>query len=135
MPWREMMRYTMCCDAGLTLDTDTCLNQRHSLPNKLFDYIAAGIPVIASPLREVSELVRHYGCGVVLDNVSPGSVSDALAKLRDDRHYLKELKAKAVIAADDLCWEKEKGAEQELFRRVSRKLEMNEKEPDRKTSA
>lgn len=121
MPWREMMRYTMCCDAGLTLDTDTCLNQRYSLPNKLFDYIAAGIPVIASPLPEVSALISNYGCGMVLDNVSPGSVADALAKLRDDRHYLAELKTKARAAADDLSWEKEKRAEQELLRSVIEK--------------
>ncbi len=121
MPWKEMMRYTMCGDAGLSLDTDTCLNQRYSLPNKLFDYIAAGIPVIASPLPEVSALIGRYGCGMVLNNVSPWAVADSLAKLRDDRHYLTELKAKAKVAAEDLSWEKEKRAEQELFRSVIEK--------------
>jgi glycosyltransferase involved in cell wall biosynthesis len=121
MPWREMMQYTMCCDAGLSLDTDTCLNQRYSLPNKLFDYIAAGIPVIASPLPEVSALIVNYGCGIIIGDVSPRSIADALARLRDDKAYLSELKVKAAIAADDLCWEKERIAEQELFRSVIEK--------------
>jgi len=67
MPWEEMMRYTLGCDAGFTLDTDTCTNQRYSLPNKLFDYIAAGIPAIASPLPEVSTVIGQYGCGIVID--------------------------------------------------------------------
>jgi glycosyltransferase involved in cell wall biosynthesis len=127
MPWREMMRYTMCCDAGLTLDTDTCLNQRYSLPNKLFDYIAAGIPVIASPLPEVSALVSNYGCGIVLDEASPLAIADALAKLRDDRVCLSQFRAAAAIAADDLCWEKEKVAEQDLFRSVIEKKNINGK--------
>lgn len=135
MPWREMMSYTMCCDAGLTLDTDTCLNQRYSLPNKLFDYIAAGIPVIASPLPEVSALVSNYGCGIVLDEVSPRAIADALTRLRDDRVCLSDLKAAAAIAADDLCWEKEKIAEQDLFRSVIEKKNINGKELNTETSA
>lgn len=127
MPWREMMQYTMSCDAGLTLDTDTCLNQRYSLPNKLFDYIAAGIPVIASPLPEVSELIGSYSCGIVLSDVSPRSIADALSKLRDDRIYLSELRDATVVAAHDLCWEKEKIAEQDLFRSVIEKKKINGK--------
>mgnify|MGYP001239142452 CR=1 FL=1 len=118
MPWEEMMRYTLGCDAGLTLDTDTCTNQRYSLPNKLFDYIAAGIPAIASPLPEVSAVIGQYGCGVVLEEVSPEAIAEALGRLRDDRLLLCALKDKAVAARDDLNWEKEKLKEQEFFRSV-----------------
>jgi glycosyltransferase involved in cell wall biosynthesis len=121
MPWEEMMRYTRSCDAGLSLDTDTCLNQRYSLPNKLFDYIAAGIPVIVSPLPEVSALTRKYGCGIVLEDVTPEIIAVALSRLRDDRHYLTELKEKTKKAAVELRWENERIAEQELFRSVIEK--------------
>jgi glycosyltransferase involved in cell wall biosynthesis len=118
MPWEEMMRYTLGCDAGLTLDTDSCTNQRYSLPNKLFDYIAAGIPAIASPLPEVSAVIGQYGCGVVLAEVSPEAIAEALGRLRDDRSLLCALKEKAVTARDELNWEKEKLKEQEFFRSV-----------------
>lgn len=118
MPWEEMMRYTLSCDAGLTLDTDSCTNQRYSLPNKLFDYIAAGIPAIASPLPEVSAVIGQYGCGVVLEEVSPEAIAEALGRLRDDRSLLVALKEKAVAARDELNWEKEKLKEQEFFRSV-----------------
>jgi glycosyltransferase involved in cell wall biosynthesis len=119
MPWEEMMRYTLACDAGLTLDTDTCINQRYSLPNKLFDYIAAGIPAIASPLPEVSALIRQYGCGVVIDEVSPEAIAEVLERLRDDRALLQTLKEKARAARSELNWEKEKLKEQEFFRSVT----------------
>lgn len=118
MPWEEMMRYTLCCDAGLSLDTDTCINQRYSLPNKLFDYIAAGIPVLASPLPEVSALVEAYGCGMVLGEVTPEDIAVRLQKLADERSLLLSLKEKAEEARRELTWEKEKVKEQELIRSV-----------------
>jgi glycosyltransferase involved in cell wall biosynthesis len=113
-----MMSYTMSCDAGLSLDTDTCLNQRYSLPNKLFDYIAAGIPVIASPLPEISALVSEYSCGIVLKAVSPELIAETLKRLRGDSQYLSQLKAGAKAAARELNWETEKIKEQELIKRV-----------------
>jgi glycosyltransferase involved in cell wall biosynthesis len=118
MPWEEMMRFTMCCDAGLSTDTDTCINQRYSLPNKLFEYIAAGIPSIVSPLPEVSALVRRYGCGIILDEVSPEAISRVLMKLAVDRQLLQPLRQKAAEAAKELTWEKESRQEQELIRSV-----------------
>jgi glycosyltransferase involved in cell wall biosynthesis len=118
MQWEEMMRYTMCCDAGLSLDTDTCINQRCSLPNKLFDYIAAGLPVLVSPLPEVSALVNSFGCGIVLDEVSPEEIARKLQQLADDRSLLLRLRQGAEMAREEINWEKEKGREQELIRIV-----------------
>lgn len=118
MPWEEMMRYTMCCDAGLSLDTDTCTNQRFSLPNKLFDYIAAGIAAIVSPLPEVSALIGRYGCGVVLEEVSPEIIARQLQRLADDRLLLLSFKQRAVAARMELNWENERVREQDLIRSV-----------------
>lgn len=135
MPWREMMGYTMSCDAGMSIDTDTCLNQRYSLPNKLFDYIAAGIPVIVSPLPEISAVVRGYACGIVMKDVSPESIAEAMTKLRDNSHYLSELKAGAKTAAKELKWETEKIKEQELIRRVIKEKIYNGQENSEKIPA
>ncbi|NLE34072.1 MAG: glycosyltransferase family 4 protein [Bacteroidales bacterium] len=118
MPWEEMMRYTMCCDAGLSLDTDTCVNQRYSLPNKFFDYIAAGIPALVSPLPEVAALVEKYGCGKVLEAVTPEVIARQLQLLADDPRLLSSLKQNAVEARRELHWEREKVREQELVRSI-----------------
>lgn len=118
VPWEQMMSYTMCCDAGLSLDTDTCLNQRFSLPNKLFDYIAAGIPVVVSPLPEVSAVVKSYKCGIVLGEVTPQAICGALTTLRDNRLLLDSLKKGAAVARKEQTWETEKRKEQEFIQSV-----------------
>jgi len=118
MPWEEMMKYTICCDAGLSLDADNCTNHRYSLPNKLFDYISAGIPVVASNLPEVAAIIKEYDCGMILREVTPSCIAEVLAELRDDRSLLASLKENAGEARKDLTWEKEKVKEQKFFRDV-----------------
>lgn len=121
MNWDELISWLKCCDVGLSIDKDTCVNQRYSLPNKLFDAIVLGMPVIVSPLPEVSATVRRYGCGLVIDEVTPRVIAEKLAALRDDRLALQELKAKAEEAAPDLSWDNEKTREQDFFRSVIEK--------------
>jgi len=107
MPWHELMRYTKSADAGLTLDRDTNLNYRFSLPNKLFDYISAGIPVIAGDLPEVSKIIREYDCGLIMPEVTPDEIVKAVTRLRDNPETLNKLRQNAVIASGFLNWETE----------------------------
>ncbi len=118
MRWDKMMGFTMCCDVGLSLDPDNCINQRLSLPNKLFDYIAAGIPSVVSPLPEVSSIINKYACGLVLSDVTPYAIAGILERLRDDGALRSELKEKAIAASRELNWENEKVKEQEFFRSI-----------------
>lgn len=103
--WAEMMRYTKSADAGLSLDKDTNLNYRFSLPNKLFDYISAGIPVIAGELAEVSKIIRENNCGIIIPEISPDAIAATIIELRDNRALLSELKKNAVSASEKLSWE------------------------------
>jgi glycosyltransferase involved in cell wall biosynthesis len=105
--WKELMRYTKSADAGLTLDKDTNLNYRFSLPNKLFDYISAGIPVIAGDLPEVKKIIDEYRCGIIIPKVTSEEIGRAIIKLRDDRDYLNKLNQNAVNASESLNWDLE----------------------------
>jgi|WetSurMetagenome_2_1015567.scaffolds.fasta_scaffold07141_6 glycosyltransferase involved in cell wall biosynthesis len=125
MPWTEMMKYTKACDAGLSLDKDSCLNQRYSLPNKLFDYLSAGIPVVASPLPEISKIIKEFNCGIITDEVSATSISETLIKLRDDRALLLTLKKGAIKASEILTWEMESIKETSFFREITDKSQMH----------
>ncbi|MBK7085888.1 MAG: glycosyltransferase [Flavobacteriales bacterium] len=94
-----MMRYTRNADLGLTLDKDTNLNYRFSLPNKLFDYLHAGIPVLATDLPEVAAIVRAHDCGVVIPVPTPGAIAQAVRELQADRARQVALRANATFAA------------------------------------
>ncbi len=107
MPYRKMMEYTCQADLGLSLDRDTSLNQRYSLPNKLFDYIQAGIPVLASDLPEVRELVLGYEIGELLRLHEPREMAEQIRAILADPERLKTWHEKLEKAARELSWEKE----------------------------
>jgi glycosyltransferase involved in cell wall biosynthesis len=121
-PWLTLMRYTRSADAGLSLDKNSNLNYKFSLPNKLFDYISAGIPVIASDLTEISGILSQYNCGVVIPEVTPEEISRAIIALRDNRGFLSEMKRNSTIASESLNWETESLKAKKLYRSILDKL-------------
>jgi glycosyltransferase involved in cell wall biosynthesis len=118
MPWEELMRYTKSADAGVSLDKDNNPNYRFSLPNKLFDYLSAGIPVIAGPLPEVEKIIRQWVAGIILMKVTPEEIRQAIICLRDNPDVLNKLKANAVIASGNITWEKESMKVVELYKNI-----------------
>lgn len=93
---------------GVSLEEDLGLNYRFALPNKLFDYIQAGIPVLVSNLPEMANLVHNYDVGQTIAwNCSVEHLAYSLNQLLHDnikQNYYREMAAKA---AKELCWEKE----------------------------
>ncbi|MBS1764490.1 MAG: glycosyltransferase [Bacteroidetes bacterium] len=104
----ELKKITSVCFAGLSLDKDNNINYRLSLPNKLFDYIHAGIPVIVSRLAEVEAIVEDYDVGIVLSSNNTKAIASAMVGLLEDEPLYKKLRLNCVGAAEELCWEKEK---------------------------
>lgn len=111
--YAKMLQYTAAADAGVSLDKDTNINYRFSLPNKLFDYIHCGIPVICSGVVEVRRIVEFYGIGEVITSHQPKDLADAISRLRQKgtNAYVSGLER----AAAELTWEKEKRPLEEVF--------------------
>lgn len=107
MPYLEMMQYTACADVGLTLDKPSNLNYRFSLPNKLFDYLNAGIPVICTDLPEVAKIVQTYNVGVILNDFSITALQNQIRLLQHDQEKTKRFKSNCALAAEQECWENE----------------------------
>lgn len=120
MPYDQMMAYTRNADLGLTLDKDTNLNYRFSLPNKLFDYLHAGIPVLATDLPEVAAIVRNYDAGAVLAHAEPAAIAAAVRALTADPARRTALARNATFAAASLDGEAEKTKLKALLAEVGR---------------
>lgn len=101
----ELVNVTQQADLGLSLEEDLGLNYRYCLPNKVFDYINAGIPVLVSELPLLQELLKQYKVGECLKKRNPKSLAVAIEKIIVNKsNYLEELDR----AAADLNWENEK---------------------------
>lgn len=118
MPYKDLMEYTTCADLGLTLDKSNNINYRLSLPNKLFDYIQAGVPILASNLVEVKKIIQHYDIGVVIENVVPLALATKINEIIIDEQIQSLWKENLKQAAQDLNWENEKNILIQLFKNL-----------------
>lgn len=103
----KLFNYTSLCDIGCSLEKDTNINYRYCLPNKVFDYIKAGIPCIVSKLPEMTKLVAAEKVGIVIENHHPETIADAINRLLDDTNLYNRLKNNTIAASEKFCWENE----------------------------
>lgn len=118
MPWDDMMSYTSMGDIGLSLDRRGSLNYENSLPNKIFDYMNAGLAIISTDLKEVSRVIEEAGCGIVINDPEPTKIVEALLKFRDNRDFLEKCRDNSKKAFPGYRWENETGKVRELYSRA-----------------
>ena len=102
MPFEALAGLTASADVGLSLDLGHHGNFYLSLPNKLFDYIHARIPVIATPMPEVQRVVSFYGLGQILPEATPSALAQALATLL--KTPTSDWRQQCEQAAEQLHW-------------------------------
>jgi len=112
----KLYAYTALSDVGLSLDKDTNLNYRFSLPNKIFDYIQCGTPVLASNLPEVRNIIQSYKVGLVLEEHSPKSIAKSLDFMLNS-DFKKKHKTQLAKAASELSWENESKILEEIYKK------------------
>jgi glycosyltransferase involved in cell wall biosynthesis len=110
VPYEELLEWTASADIGLIIySPDDSLNVRMCLPNKLFEYLMAGLPVLASELDAVVDVIKTYDVGQVTYSLSPADVGVAITAMLADPIALADMRRHALEAArQEFCWEKEK---------------------------
>lgn len=119
VPLNELHPITCKATIGVSLEEDMGLSYRYALPNKLFDYVQAGLPVLVSDLPEMKGLVEKYGVGMVVDNkVNAYALAEQLKMMLENERQLLEWHKNSITAANELCWERESHKLVDLFNNI-----------------
>ncbi|MEN8192514.1 MAG: glycosyltransferase [Bacteroidota bacterium] len=111
----ELINYTSAADIGLALIENISKSYYYALPNKLFEYIMAEIPVLCSNLPQMKKIVEDYQVGEVIDIEEVGELTERLRTLILNRDLLFDYKQNCKHASSVLNWQNEYEKVKHLF--------------------
>lgn len=114
VPFDQLNWYTRQASLGMSLEQDMGLNYHFALPNKLFDYMQSGLPVIASDLPEIRKVVDQVGFGIIVSQFDPEYLSRTIRSMLHNPELLKIFRERALLHAPEYTWE----AEESVLRRI-----------------
>jgi glycosyltransferase involved in cell wall biosynthesis len=121
VPFEVLRHITRQAQLGLSLDKPDNFNHRFGLPNKIFDYIHAGLPILCSRLVEVEKIVNTYQVGTFIENHEPGHIASCIEMVFGNEDQMKIWKANTENAKLALNWESESKIVLDIFEQVESK--------------
>ncbi len=107
---KELKKITPNAVVGISIEEDIGLNYRYALPNKIFDYLQAGIPILVSNLPEMKKIVHDYQVGEIIEVRKAKEVALLIQKMS-----AKNYKNQIEKAKKSLVWEEDEAVLLEMF--------------------
>jgi glycosyltransferase involved in cell wall biosynthesis len=112
VPYSELLDWTASADLGLLLlPPDYSLSINKCLPNKFFEYLQAGLPILSSRLEVVAPLIKRYQLGRVLDELTPQkiatTINDLLSEQQREYWQYLHIRTQRTVAERRWYWEEE----------------------------
>lgn len=118
VPVEQVLDYVASADLGTCLVNPEVLSHKLTLPNKLFECMAAGIPLITS--EPYGELVENAGCGRACSSRDPGAIASAIEDIMSDREGYEKMSLNAIRAAKSTFnWQNESQKLLQLYAKIS----------------
>ena len=115
-----LLDYSSSADIGVALIQSADLSYYYSTPNKIFEYIMAGIPVIVSDFPEMRKIVSQFGVGLTVNPEDPRDIASKIKMLLEDEELYNRMARNARKAAREaLNWEKEEKKLLEFYEQIS----------------
>jgi glycosyltransferase involved in cell wall biosynthesis len=112
-----LLKYTSSADYGIAFIEDTCLSYRYCLPNKIFEYLMAGLPVLVSNLYEMKRLVEAHQVGIVTGENSVKSFKQGVEMSINQNHQ--KTVENVIKAREFFSWETQEKVLKEVYRDIS----------------
>ena len=113
---KDLLRYTAGADVGIHLIPNNCINHDYCLPNKFFQYISMGLPVLVRNVKEMGGIVNHYNCGWVLSSGVETNDIDFINRI--SQKSVSFMKKGCVNCSEAFSWEKEKTVPVDVYKRL-----------------
>jgi glycosyltransferase involved in cell wall biosynthesis len=107
---QELPQVTGRAWLGLSLEEDMGLSYRYALPNKVFSYIACGVPVLVSDLPEMRSIVESYHVGIVATTRDTEKLAGIVTDFIENQKFRDDLVRNTIVASEVLCWDNESSA-------------------------
>ena len=113
LPFNELKTLTPQADIGLTLLNNMGLNYYYSLPNRIADFVQAGVPVLATDFPEIHRVVAHYQIGTLVPSgleSDPRQLAQIVRRTYEEWAAMppSERASRFQRAGEDLCWDNDK---------------------------
>ncbi len=114
-PFHELPQYMAKADLGLVLMKPISLNYTLALPNRIFDFIQAGVPILGSELPEIARIVKQEHVGVCIQTLTADDLRREITKIRLHPEKLETWRENMKRLAPQLTWENETEKLRELL--------------------
>lgn len=93
IPYIDLLSYTTSCDVGLCLVEPISFSYELALPNKLFEYIQAKIPVVATRLPAIEKIFQSHNLGILIETkTSPKELAEKIIFVANNKeNYISDL--------------------------------------------
>lgn len=119
IPFTEIIPLIYSADIGVAPFQANCYSHRHVLPNKIFEYMMAELPIAASAFPDMKNIIDAVGYGNTFDPASPSDIARVLNELLRDKEQLEKMRERAKNATEKTYrWDKEKDNLLNLYKKL-----------------
>jgi glycosyltransferase involved in cell wall biosynthesis len=118
LPFILLARLTPKAQLGISIDKPSVLNHKYSLPNKLFEYLHASVPVLASRLIEQEKIIDQFDVGDFIEDYRPEHIAQKINGIFANPDQMNRWKQNTCKVRETLNWENESKIVIDIFKQV-----------------
>jgi len=118
VPPEQIVHYIRTGDFGIVTRIKFSLQQDYSMPNKLFESVFGGLPIIAGDVREIRDFLARFEVGVLMNSLDPKDIARAIREVYARRDELRPTPEKQQAIAGEFGWPAQQGKMLALYQRV-----------------
>jgi len=118
VPTADLISISAQADLGVVLFEPTSLNYAYALPNKFFEYVMAGIPVLASAIDTFKAYIAQYDLGLTVNPSNSQAIAAGIRTMLSDPEKMSVWRKNAEQAAKILNWNHESVKMNAIYERI-----------------